>query len=221
MNRSLRVALPAAAFASLLGCAAQPTPFDSKAYAGALKENGVSVLVYSERPLFIHTPGSAVGTGLIDELTKPDGTVVDLPSVSRLVAQSLRDSLISQSGLDVAPLPDKLLPAKDADQPGLPAGQGKRFVLKLSIPINGLYYRPTAWSTYQYMMQARGTLIDSSDGKILWQDLCKVGGVSEDTSLQLERTEFKANDGAKLKNIMRQSTRRCANELASKLRVTG
>lgn len=221
MDSSVRGALSAAALASLIGCAAQPTAFDSKAHSGALKENGVSVLVYAERPLFVHTPGSAVGTGIIDDLTKPDGTVVNLPSVSRLVAQSFRESLVSRSGLDVAPLPEKLLPAKDADQPTLPGGQGKRFVLKLSIPINGLYYRPTAWSTYQYMMQARGTLVDPSDGKILWQDVCKVGGVSEDRSLQLERTEFKSNDGAKLKGIMRQSAQRCANELASKLSVTG
>ena len=222
MNRNLCSALLAAVLTSFGGCATvQPTALDSKTYGGVLKQNGVSVLVYAERPLYVKTPGSVAGTGLIDDFTKPDGTVVNLPSVSRLVAQSLRESLISQSGLDVAPLPDELLPTKDADQNTLPAGQGKRYVLKVSVQINSLYYRPMAWSTYQYMLNARGALVDPSDGKTVWQDVCKVGGASEDTTLQLDRTEFKNNDGEKLKNIMRQSARRCANELAGKLRLTG
>jgi len=222
MNPKLLSTFLAVAMSSLGGCVTvQPTGFDSKAYGGALRESGVSFLVYAEPPLFLHTPGSVAGTGIIDELTKPDGSVVDIPSVSRLVASSLRDSLVSRSSLDVSPLPETLLPTKDASQNVLPEGKRKRFVLKLSVPINGLYYRPTAWSTYQYMLQARGTLIDSTDGKILWEDVCKVGGVSEDKSLQLEKTEFKTSGGEKLKNIVRQSSERCANDLARTLRVTG
>jgi hypothetical protein len=199
----------------------QPVEFNSQIYGTALRENGISVLVYAEKPLFVHTPGSVAGTGLIDDLTKPDGSMITLPSVSYLVASFLRQALVSQAGLIVKPIPENLLPSNEADQNIRATGAKKSFVLKVSVRINGLYYRPLAWSTYQYMLHARGTLIDLSNGKIFWDNVCKIGGGSEDKSLQLERVEFKNNDGQKLKDIVRESAKKCATELAKGMRLTG
>jgi len=193
----------------------QPVNLDSGTYGAALKANGISFLVYAERPIYVLTPGSVAGAGLIDELTRPMGSKINIPSVAYLTASFLRESLVSRTRLNIEPVSEKLLPSSEADQSIGAADARKRFVLKIRVPINSLYYRSLAWSTYQYMLHVRGTLIDSTNGGIIWDNVCKLGGVAEDKSLQLDRVEFKNNDGQKLKDIIRASAKRCAAELAT------
>ena len=200
---------------ALSACATvQPVNIDSDTYGAALKANGVSVLVYAENPIFVKTPGSVAGAGLIDDLTRPIGSKINIPSVAYLTATALRETLVSRTRLNIEPVSEKLLPSSEADQSIGAADARRRFVLKVRVPINSLYYRPLAWSTYQYMLHVRGTLIDSTNGNIIWDNVCKLGGVAEDKSLQLDRVEFKNNDGQKLKDIIRTSAKRCATELA-------
>jgi hypothetical protein len=212
--------LLAAASLGLGACAAvQPVNLDSGAYGAALKANGISVLVYAENPIFVKTPGSVAGAGLIDDVTRPMGSKINIPSVAYLTASFLRESLVSRTRLNIDPISEKLLPSSEADQSIGAADAKKKFVLKIRVPINSLYYRPLAWSTYQYMLHVRATLIDSSNGNIIWDNVCKLGGVAEDKSLQLDRVEFKNNDGQKLKDIIRESAKRCATELAMGMKL--
>ena len=205
-----------AATSVVLGACAtvQPVNIDSGAYGAALRANGIAVLVYAEKPIFVLTPGSVAGTGLIDDLTRPIGSKINIPSVAYMTASFLREWLVSHARLNVDAIPEKLLPTSEADQSVGASGAKRKFVLKVQVPINSLYYRPLAWSTYQYMLHVRATLIDSSNGNILWDHVCKLGGVGEDKSLQLDRVEFKNNDGQKLKDIVRESAKRCGTELA-------
>jgi hypothetical protein len=208
----------AATSIALSACATvEPVSLNSDAYGAALKANGISVLVYAEKPIFIQTPGSVAGAGLIDDLTRPTGSKINLPSVAYLTASFLRELLVSRTRLNIDPVSEKLLPSSEAGQ--TIADARKRFVLKIQVPGHMLTYRPLAWSTYQYMLHVRGTLIDSSNGNIIWDNVCKLGGVAEDKSLQLDRVEFKNNDGQKLKDIVRASAKRCAAELAMGMKL--
>ena len=71
------------------------------------------------------------------------------------------------------------------------------------------------------MLHARGTLIEASNGAIVWDSVCKLGGAAEDKSLQLDREEFKNNDGQKLKNIIRASAQKCASQFVKGIQVSG
>lgn len=180
----------------------------------------ISVAVFEEPELLISTPGNPINTpgiglgpGLIDDLTRPDGTDIKLPSPSYLFAIAVRDKLISDYNLNISEVPNTLLPMGK----GKRASQSKANTLEIFTDINILGYRPTQWATYQYSFYGRARLIDQ-DGKELWEKKCKVSPYTNDPTRQLDRTEFKNDDGAKLVAIMSDTINRCASSLMQQLK---
>lgn len=192
---------------SLTGCAAVPhVKLDHQLLESELRSASIEVVVFEEKPIRVFTPGDAVGGGLIDALTKPDGSRIALPSPSYLLGVSLREQL---KGLNIENVPNQFSrkPAKGEAYP-FP----EKYSLSVEVNVNFLGYRPLDWATYQYMIGGAGTLRDPS-GEIVWQNQCKVGGTSGDETLQLHSTEFRG-EGTKLINIMELAAERCAKQLA-------
>ena len=175
-------------------------------------DRSISVVAYSEPRMNVVTPGDAVGGGLIDDLTRPDGSRINIPSPSYLVAKELRDTLAANLQLKLGEVPNALAPAPE----GKGSVSSNHDTLEVFTDVNYLGYRPLGWQTYQYMLHAHARLL-GANGDMVWQGLCKIGGVSEDTTLQLDRTEFKNNDGARLTEILGLASDRCAAEIAGSL----
>jgi hypothetical protein len=158
MRHGIRLLLTAASIALSACVTAQQVNFDSGVYGAALRTNAISVLVYAETPIHVLTPGSVAWAGLIDALTSPAGGRINVPSVAFLTASFLREALVLRARLNVDPVHEKLLASRDADQSLAAAGATRKFVLKVSCTDNASHFRPTAWSTYQYMLHVRATL---------------------------------------------------------------
>lgn len=198
-------------FLLMTGCTAvKPIGLDWKGVPENIKGGQITVVVIEEAPLQVFTPGHAVGAGFIDDITRPDGSSIKLPSSSYLTAVYLREKLISKRGLNLTEVPNELTKKRSAKDPYSPG----RPVLEVYVDTNFLGYRPMAWQTYQYMLHGHARLL-SATGVILWQNRCKIGGATEDKSLQLDRSDFKNNDALKLKEIIRLAAARCASELTS------
>jgi hypothetical protein len=199
---------------ALTGCmSVKDIAADGKNIPAGMRGSPVAISVVKEPLMDVMTPGSVAGTGIvpgvIDSMTRPDGTRLAMPSPSYLVAQALRERLPAVTGLTFAEVPSDSVKARKKGEvyvPGKPT-------LEVYVDTNSLSYRPLAWQTYQYMLLGHATLLDSN-GRVVWQNTCDVGGVSADTTLQLDRSEFAANDGQKLKDIMLLAANRCADELS-------
>ena len=197
----------------LAGCSTlSPVTSSTSGLQTGFANRPVSVVVYAEPEMSVLTPGDVVGAGLIDALTRPDGSNIPLPSPSYLVAKKLREILSTTTPINLGEVQNILTPlpaAKTATSPN-------RDTLEVFTDINYLSYRPFAWQTYQYMLLAHARLVGPS-GNVVWQGLCTIGGNAKDESLQLDRTEFKNNNGAKLVEILNVAADRCAKEIASNI----
>ncbi len=55
------------------------------------------------------------------------------------------------------------------------------------------------------------------DGRLVWQRVCRVGGTSDDRTLQIDRPDFGPQDGDNLKTLIELGTERCAEQIAASL----
>lgn len=203
----------------LTGCATiKPVGLDFSHAQSAIKQDVLEVVVMEDDPVQFFTPGDATGVGasagivanVINDLTRPDGSNIALPSTSYLIALILREQLISKRGFNVAEVPNVLTnsnPEKRTVASGRP-------ILEVYVDKRLLSYRPAAWQTYQYMLISHARILNR-DGGILWQNKCQIGGVSADKSLQLDRVDFKNDDAKRLKDIMLLAARRCVGNMMS------
>src|SRR5688572_29702365 len=92
----------------LSGCVStvKPVALDKTVVQDQIKDSPVAVLAFEEVPLSVFTPGDAVGGGLIDNMTRPDGSDIKLPSPSYLMAKALREDLSGGSGLSLQEVPN-------------------------------------------------------------------------------------------------------------------
>jgi len=190
----------------------QPAPVAEEQVKDA--KNLIQFIVYMEPDLFLMTPGSVVGGGLIDSMTRPDGSSIPLPSPSYLFAVSLREKLSENTSLMLEDVKNELTPfngkIKKISNP-----TGKHSLLVFT-ELNFLGYRPLKWATYQYGYMARVRLSDP-EGKTTWEYRCAVKPSKNDPTLQLDRTEFKNNDGEKLIDVVKLATSRCADQIVSQV----
>lgn len=170
------------------------------------------IVVYEAPTLNLVTPGEIAGGGLIDNLTRPDGSKIQLPSPSFLFATALRDNLSSRLGMPMSSVPDELLPRKPKKSPN-PTGA---LTLEVYTDLNFLGYRAFAWTTYQYGYMGRAKLIDES-GSVIWDKKCALKPAKTDETLQIGRTEFQNNGGQRLKDIIELATKRCAAMIVDQL----
>ena len=95
-----------------------------------------------------------------------------------------------------------------------------RYTLEVATDINLLAYRPLAWATCQYILQAHARIL-SPTGVIVWQNVCKVASLASDPALQIDRHGFQVNGGQRLKDVMQTAADRCARSLAPTQGRTG
>jgi hypothetical protein len=210
------IAIPVAFVFLFTGCAGiRPINPDGSDIAQAVKDKTISIIVFEEAPIRVLTPGDAVGAGLIDDLTRPDGSNISVPSASYLLAISIKQRLERFAGFQVDDVPDEL--TKRGQRYSTHQSNGP--TLEVYVDINMLSYKSFAWHTYQYFLQGHSRLL-AGDGSLLWQSKCKVGGVlSDDKDLQLDRVDFKNNDGQRLKDVMRLGADQCAAELVQQMQI--
>jgi hypothetical protein len=208
MNKIIPVVLCALAVTGCVGTV-KPVALDKTVVQDQIKDSPVSVIVFEEPPFDVFTPGDVAGGGLIDNMTRPDGSSIKLPSPSYLMAKALSEDLTGGSGLSLQEVPNTLTPVPGKKQK-MPSGKG--YYLGVFIDQNVLGYMPTAWSTYRYILRGHAGLY-SPEGALLWQKGCAVIGDGDTPELQIYRTEFKS-DPDKLVNIMNIATDRCAQQLS-------
>jgi hypothetical protein len=195
----------------LSGCVGtvKPVALDKAVVQDQIKNSPVAVIVFEEPPFDVFTPGDVVGGGLIDNMTRPDGSSIKLPSSSYLMAKALSEDLGGGSGLSLQEVPNALTPVPGKKQK-MPSGQG--YYLGVFVDQNMMGYMPTAWSTYRYILRGHAGLY-SPEGALLWQKGCAVVGDGDTPELQIDRAEFKS-DPDKLVNIMNIATDRSAQQLS-------
>lgn len=200
---------------------------DGSGLPESLKSEQVSVVAFSGLPLKVMTPGEVMATTnataktsteaivtdavtlVADALTRPVGAPAAVPDASYLIASSLRDLFKENLSLNVEAV--SVSCAGEAPETELKAVG--RYTLEVSTDVNLLAYRPLAWTTYQYMLQAHARLL-APDGTILWQSACQVAPMAPDPALQLDRHDFQFNDGQRLKDVMQVAADRCAKSMA-------
>ncbi|AUB83436.1 hypothetical protein [Candidatus Thiodictyon syntrophicum] len=233
MHASLR--LTAFTLALLSGCTGvSPVKPDGSGLPVNLKAEKIAVIAMTGPPLNVMTAGGvgrssiatatspaeaiiAVGlTAATDALTRPEGRPSTPPSPSELIASSLRDILGKELSLNldlVTQLRSGTAAAGKVQAPG-------RYTLEVATDINLLAYRPLAWATYQYILQAHARIL-SPTGVILWQNACAVSSLTPDPALQIDRHDFQVNGGQRLKEVMQTAADRCARSLAPTQGRTG
>ena len=135
-----------------------------------------------------------------------------MPGPSSTIASRLITTLDSTTDLNPGAVANAFVPApKRAD-----VRPEARDTLEVITEINQIRYRPMNWQSYQYMLRAHARLI-GSDRRVVWQHVCKVGGPSEDKTLQIDRSDFVKQDGDELKALIESAAELCADQIAASL----
>ena len=144
----------------------------------------LTVVAHQEAKMHKVTPGD-LGPGLIDSLTHLRGVDGPEESVSVLLARDLagkleRDySMRFHNDIEIS----QGLSKRHLDlYPSIPNA------LEISITLNHLGYRPTAWKTYQYTLYAQARISDDA-GNVVWKKSCEIGGTARNEVLQFQRSE--------------------------------
>lgn len=172
----------------------------------------ITVVVYDESRLHVVTPGDVTGLGLIDGLTRPDGTPAVFPSPSHLIARRLKTILEMNTDLNLREVAGAAAPPSKRAEVHMDA----RDTLEVFTEVHQIGYRPVNWQTYQYMLRAHARLT-GSNGRIIWQNVCKVGGPTEDRALQIDRSEIRQEGSHKLDALIRSAAHHCADQIAATL----
>lgn len=184
----------------------------------------IHVVRYTSVPLSLMTPAGVAGASLITSATGstelPSGPELQrayslTPASDELtnqLVQKLKDEAkLSNLQVESAPLP---LPFTEDV-----SGYRKKYASGLVLEITGgisAGYQVMHWKTYNFGMHGNARLIRIADGKVLWKDMCSVGG-QNDESLTLDVSEFEANKGARLKTLIQRSGNSCSRILVNKL----
>ena len=198
---------------SLSACVTTQTVGVSNAnLASEFGDREIAIVVYAEPRLHVVTPGDVTGLGLIDGLTRPDGSPAVFPSPSHLIASRLKANLDSKTDLNLQEVAQASAPpSKRAD-----VRMDARDTLEVFTEVNQLGYRPLNWQTYQYMVRAHARLT-GPNGRVIWQDVCKVGGPSEDKTLQIDRSDIRQHGSEKLDALIESAAHQCADQIAASL----
>lgn len=92
----------------------------------------------------------------------------------------------------------------------------KALVLMVDVPTYQVIYKMKAWQTYHLAnMPVRARLVDTGSGKVLWSHLCRVD--NKGLNLAFDISEFEADNGARVKQVIETAARACVDELADGL----
>lgn len=166
--------------------------------------------LYQSGDLQASNPGlqlGAVGAAFIGE-TRP-------PAVRPKTAALLAGDVARELDLTAIPTVDAqspaILPLDAFERPLSRADGERRFILKVGVRTEVLNHLPMAWTTNQYWLGANAALIDTSDGKALWQGSCWISLDPDDKSRQVTNEQLiSANGQALLASAVKSATRQCA-----------
>ena len=191
---------------------AAKSKFNAVEWADAAKGKTIQFAVYKAEPHIVYTPASAVGGGLIDSMTRPDGSKIPLADTAYLLANQLQPQLSSlveatwSKNEELLPLPapkDKNIASYKTQYPA-------DYILEMVVPTQVLSYKPTAWATYKLQISIESRLIDNSTGTILWKYKDRCVPTSSDGKFEIHNDEFAANDGQRLKTVLAAVVEECA-----------
>lgn len=203
----------------LQGCASAIVNINPEDLATLKSAPAIYVVRYVSVPLDLMTPKSVVGGGLLASMTRsselPSGAELQrafkLPSASEELTNQFVQKLKTEgrmTNLRVEPAPLPLPWVEDVSK------YRNKYMGGLVLEITAgaaAGYQPMRWQTYNFNTYGKVRLIRAADGKVLWLNTCNDGAQTLDVS------EFEANGGARLKQLIRESTDRCSRILADKL----
>lgn len=214
----------AALVAILQGCAGAPVNISSEDRANLKSAPAIYVVRYQSVPLDLMTPKSAVGGGLLASMTGsselPSGLELqrayNLPDASSELTNQFVRKLTSEGRLTNLRIEPKPLPLPFKEDV---SHYRSKYMGGLVLEIFAMHsagYQTMHWQTYNFGSFGKVRLIRVVDNKVLWKDMCSVGGFNDD-DLTLDVKEFEANNGARLKQLIPLSADRCSRILTDKL----
>lgn len=227
---ALTLGLLLATVLTLAACATNPGVAMSPEDRNALKSAPVVYVVrYAPGYMNMMTPNTAVGTGglLASSIKRSTGSTelptwrelertYALPDAAEELSSQLVQKLKAEGALNLRVEP-KALPLPASEEASAYRGKyANGLLLELTVPGRSAMYGPMSWKTYYYGLHGKARLIRLADSKVLWADTCNIGDRS-DAALTFDVSEFEANNGARLKQMIRYSSDRCSRVLADKL----
>ena len=185
----------------------------------------ISFVYYHAPPLFITTPASVAGAGLMAAATHseqlPKGAELEkafaIPDAGAEIAAQLTAVLTTATLAPKLHVEDHAHPRLWNKDPGTYHGETQDpFVLELFVEGKSASYLPLKWRTYYYGISTRLRLIDVAQSKVIWEHHCNQSGLSGD-AYKLKVDEFEANGGARLKQVAQAANDFCAHELGGLL----
>jgi len=95
-------------------------------------------------------------------------------------------------------------------------GDLRPFVLDIRAG-GGIIYYASNWARYRLTYSARVRLVDTEQGRVLWQGVCKLKG-ADDPAQGPTLDELEANDGVAYRRLMTEATSACTVELLKQFR---
>jgi hypothetical protein len=194
--------------------------FDLQAWLAGSDGKTIDVIAHLASAPMVITPGDAVGTGLVDDLTRPsnDGQV-PMPDTAVL----LRDKLLEQ----LQPLTGATFRTREP----LPPGRVKKpaayrelsqadYVLAVSMNLHMIRYRAGGWATYFYQDKINVRLIDNHSGTLLFESREGFTPDKDDPAMNFSREDFAASDGQKVRDAIAATIDRNIHDLLSHAHIT-
>lgn len=221
------LALVFTAVAALHGCASQIVNISPEDRAAIKSAPAVYVVRYTSPPLSLMTPKDAAPGGLLSAVIVsktesgelPSGAELEraykLPSSSEEITNRFVQKLKTEGGLANLRVEPKPLPLPFEED----VARYRKYAGGLVLEINAnsaAGYQAMNWKTYNFNTYGRVRLIRPADGKVLWLDTCAAAGFN-DPGFTLDVSEFEANNGARLKQLIQLSGERCSRILTDKL----
>lgn len=205
---------------SALGYGGSPSP------PALTATTSIDVVYYASPPLSVQTPVNAAGFNLITNATKSSDLseggdferAYHLEDSAKVVADRLVEDLKVDKGMNnlrVVAQPLSTPRPKDKDTAIFKAAYPGEYVLELAGGRTASY-KPLNWKTYWYQLSIVGRLIRSSDGSVAQRLRCNAFGMA-DKSLTLDVSEFEANDGARLKQVVHDAETICVRRFIDEL----
>lgn len=208
-----RLSLCVSALLALSGCVTSlpPIAMDKTRWSEPLKADGVSLRLYQSGDLQLSNPARFFGPGLISDVigeTKPPAA---RPKTAALLASDVVRELDLTGMPPVETQAPAVLPLDAFAKPVARETGERRFILKVGVHSETLNHLPMAWATNQYWLGANALLIDTSDGKAIWQGTCWISLDSDDKSRQVTNEQLAGASGLSLfTSAVRSATRQCA-----------
>jgi hypothetical protein len=198
---------------------AKKASFDFGAWLAAAEGKSVEVITWEAGAPWVYTPGNAVGTGLIDDMTKPAESQEALPDAALILRDQLLERLRPVSRAQLQRRDPPLKPKVPSKPEQIRALSDADYVLTVSMRVTAITYRPTKWATYYYYDMIDVQLFDNQEGKLLFHYREMYKPEADDEAMHFKNEEFGANGGQKVRDVIALSISRSLDRMMTDLKV--